>query len=73
MPTPDAPVSLLKIGAVMQRSGLARVTIYKRMAAGTFPRPVYPAPRAPRWRSDEIASWIERLSAEREDQGAAAA
>ena len=73
MPTPDSPVSLLRIGAVMQRCGLSRPSVYKRMAAGSFPRPVYPAPRAPRWRSDEIADWIERLSTERQAKEPAAA
>ena len=58
-------VSLLPIRDVMRRVGLARVTIYSRMAKGAFPRPCYPAPRAPRWRSDEIADYIERLSAAR--------
>ena len=58
-------VILLKVREVMARVGLSRPSIYARMAAGAFPRPIYPAPRAPRWRSDEIAEWIERLSADR--------
>ena len=56
---------LLSVREVCRRVGLSRPSIYKRMGAGRFPRPIYPAPRAPRWRSDEIAEWIERLSAER--------
>ncbi len=56
---------LLSVREVCRRVGLSRPSIYTRMAAGRFPRPIYPAPRAPRWRSDEIAEWIERLSAER--------
>ena len=58
-------ISLLPIKAVRDRTGLGRTSIYKLLADGKFPRPTYPAPRAPRWRSDEIADWIERLSAER--------
>ena len=63
-------VSLLDVKAVSARTGLARVTVYKRMKAGDFPRPVYPAPRAPRWRSDEIQAWIESLTAERDSAAA---
>ena len=58
-------IVLLKVSDVMLRVGLSRPSIYARMAAGQFPRPVYPAPRAPRWRSDEVREWIERLSEER--------
>lgn len=58
-------VTLLNIRQVMGRIGLSRPSVYSRMATGDFPRPVYPCKRAPRWRSDEIAEWIEALSAER--------
>ena len=69
MPTPNNnstdEIILLRVREVMRRVALSRPTIYSRMAKGAFPRPIYPAPRAPRWRSDEIEIWIERLSAER--------
>lgn len=59
-----AAVSLLTIAQVGRLVGLSRPAIYVAMKRG-FPRPVYPAPRAPRWRSDEIAAYIERLTATR--------
>ena len=58
-------VTLLTIKAVCTRTSLCRTTIYDLLAKGEFPKPTYPAPRAPRWRSDEIAAYIERLSGER--------
>ena len=58
-------VNLVNVKAVCARTGLSRTSIYDLMAAGRFPKPTYPAPRAPRWRSDEVTAWIERLSAER--------
>ena len=58
-------VTLLNIRQVMARVNLSRPTVYSRMAKGHFPKPIYPTPRSPRWRSDEIAEWIETLSAER--------
>lgn len=66
MSAPKSPeITLFKIAEVMRRVGLSRPSIYARMSAGAFPRPVYPAKRAPRWRSDEIATYIEQLTAER--------
>ena len=63
----DNPESVvfLRVSEVCRRVGLARGTVYARMAQGAFPRPVYPAKRAPRWRSDEISAWIAKLTAER--------
>ena len=60
-----AEVTLLHVAEVCRRVGLSRPMVYRKMKDGAFPRPTYPAPRAPRWRSDEVAAWIERISAER--------
>ena len=64
------PVNLLRIRDVCARVGLCRTTIYDKMAAGSFPKPVYPAPGAPRWRSDTIAAYIEALGAPSEREAA---
>ena len=56
---------LLNIKAVCARTGLGRTKVYELLAERRFPKPVYPTPRAPRWRSDEITAWIDRLSAAR--------
>ena len=58
-------MELLRIKEVCRVTGLGRTKVYGLLADNTFPKPLYPAPRAPRWRSDEIADWIERLSAAR--------
>ena len=58
-------VNLMSIRAVCDRTGLCRTTIYKLLSSGGIPKPTYPVPRTPRWRSDEIDEWIEKLSAER--------
>ena len=54
-------VSLLNIKQVCNRVGLCRQSIYNKLTAGEFPRPVHPGPRAVRWPSDEIDRWIEGL------------
>ena len=66
MASNNSEVSLLRIRDVIARVGLARATIYERIARGQFPAAVYPTPGAPRWRSDAIANWIESLSESRD-------
>ena len=54
--------SLLRLPTVRARTGLSRSSIYARVAAGTFPRPVAIGPRAVAWPSDAIDAWIgERI------------
>ena len=65
MPQKSSDVVLLRISDVLGRVGLSRSKIYDAMGAGKFPRPVYPAKKAPRWRSDDISAWIEKLPTER--------
>ena len=59
-------ISLLRIAEVGRRCGLSRTTIYDRLTAGTFPKPVKLSERNVRWRSDEIAAWIEAVCAKRD-------
>ena len=65
-------ITLLPVAEVCRRVGLSRPSIYRAMAAGHFPKPTYPAPRAPRWRSDEIAAYIDSLSDARQVEPTAA-
>ena len=59
---PETPVArherLLRIRQVQDRVPLGRATIYKRMAAGTFPKPVALGGGIVAWRESEIESWI---------------
>ena len=58
-------ICLLRLSEVMVRVRLSRSVVYAKMAAGTFPRPVYASRKAPRWRSDTISAWIDGLSEDR--------
>ena len=49
----------MRLSEVLDSVGLARSTIYKQIATGTFPRPVSVGPKAVRWRQSEITEWIE--------------
>lgn len=48
---------LWAIAQVVEAVGLSRATIYSRIKAGTFPKPLSVGPRCARFRSDEIAAW----------------
>ena len=57
---------LLTVKALGAMLGVSRTTIYEWLRAGKLPRPIYLVTRAPRWRADEIAEWIERASEARD-------
>ncbi len=55
---------LLRRPEVEILTGLARATIYQRMATGHFPRPVKIGRRAVAWPNSVIDEWIEARKAE---------
>ena len=42
------------------RIGISLPALYQQVAAGRLPAPCYPAPRAPRWSSDELDAAVEK-------------
>jgi prophage regulatory protein len=69
MPAPAAPVPplpvhptdrILRLPAVRQRIPLSVATIYRRIAAGQFPKPVPLGARAVGWRESEINALIAK-------------
>ena len=51
---------ILRLPAVMARTGLSRSTIYLRVSQDTFPKPVNLGGRAVGWVEAEIQKWLER-------------
>jgi prophage regulatory protein len=51
---------MLRLPAVKARTGLARSTIYLRVADGSFPAPVSLGRRAVGWIESEIDDWLAR-------------
>lgn len=47
----------LRMASVIRRIGLGRSTIYRLIAAQTFPAPVKLAGRAVGWRRSDLDSW----------------
>ena len=55
---PAAIDRLLRRPEVEEITGLARATIYQKMALGDFPRPVKIGVRAVAWPQSSIEKWI---------------
>jgi prophage regulatory protein len=53
-------VSILRRRYVQGCTGLSRSTIYRRVAEGTFPKPVNLGGRAVGWIAAEVQDWLER-------------
>lgn len=59
-------LKLIRLPEVMTKTGLARPTIYRAVAAEKFPKPVkFGAATA--WVLGEVDSWIQARMAERRD------
>lgn len=53
---------LLRLREVMARTGLGKSTIYRKIAGGTFPKPVGVGVKSVRWRETDIGAWMESLT-----------
>ena len=56
----EVPIRIVRLPAVQARTGLARSTIYVRLAEGSFPRPVQLGARAVGWIEEEVDEWIRK-------------
>ena len=61
---PPAVDRLLRRPEVETLTGLARATIYQKMALGDFPRPIKIGKRAVAWPQSSISEWIENRKVE---------
>jgi len=52
-------MKLLRLPEVMNMTGLSRSSLYRRIQAGTFPRPVSLGGRSVAWVDEEVCSWIK--------------
>jgi prophage regulatory protein len=56
--TTDTPDRILRLNTVLDRTGLSRSTLYRKMQAGTFPDRVKIAARCAGWRDSAVNSWM---------------
>lgn len=54
---------LWRLPKVQSVSGLSKTEIYRRIRAGSFPRPIALGIRARAWSSISVETWIESLLA----------
>jgi len=55
MPAPD---KILRLRTVLERTGLSRSTIYRKIEEGTFPRQVRISEHCCGWRESDLSRWI---------------
>jgi len=56
--TAEAPERILRLNSVLDRTGLSRSTLYRKIQDGTFPRQIRIAARCAGWRESAIAAWL---------------
>lgn len=66
--TAATPSRLLRRADVLGRVGIAKSTLYLRISAGTFPKPVHLGSSV-RWVESEINSWIQDQMKQRDQLG----
>jgi prophage regulatory protein len=54
----DAQDRFLRVGAVMERTGLSKTTLYRMVRAGSFPKQVQIGVRCTGWRESAVREWI---------------
>jgi prophage regulatory protein len=57
--TSPSPDRFLRLKAVLERTGLSRATLYRKVQEGAFPRQVQISERCVAWRESAIAQWME--------------
>jgi prophage regulatory protein len=55
----DTPDRILRINTVLDRTGLCRSTLYRKMDKGTFPRNIKLSDRCTGWRESAVQAWVD--------------
>jgi prophage regulatory protein len=50
---------ILRIRSVLERTGLSRSTLYRKIRGGTFPKQVRIAERCAGWRESAVREWLQ--------------
>ncbi len=56
--TPETPERILRISTVLDRTGLSRATLYRKINDGTFPRQIKLSTRCAGWHESAINAWL---------------
>ena len=52
------PNRILRLGSVLERTGLSRSTLYRKIQGGSFPAQVRISERCIGWRESDIERWL---------------
>jgi prophage regulatory protein len=52
---------ILRLPMLREITGLSGATLYRRIAEGTFPRPVKLGPNSVGWKASEVQEWMDSL------------
>ena len=52
------PTQLIDLHTIIARTGMSRMTIYRRMNAGEFPKPMKLSAKMNRWTEGDLEAWI---------------
>ncbi len=55
----EKPDRILRIKAVLERTGLSRSTLYRRIRDGRFPHQVSISTRCAGWRESAVNEWLQ--------------
>lgn len=66
--TTDTPDRFLRLDTVLDRTGLSRSTLYRKVEEGTFPAQVRIASRCVGWRESAINDWLHNPMFYRADE-----
>ena len=62
LPTPASPGNLLRLPAMLARTGLGKSTAYALVASGVLSPPIRLSARAVAWRSEDVDAFIASRS-----------
>ena len=54
----ETPDRILRLKTVLERTGLSRSTMYRKMQNGTFPKNIQISLRSTGWRESAIKEWM---------------
>lgn len=54
----DIPDRILRLKTVLERTGLSRSTMYRKMQNGTFPKNLQISTRCTGWRESAVNEWM---------------
>lgn len=57
-PSSDKLDRILRLPAVLDRTGLSRSTLYRKMQEGTFPKQIALSARCAGWRESSVSAWM---------------